>query len=33
MTGIEPAASGLTARCSDLLSYITLAPAQGLEPR
>lgn len=33
MTGLEPAASALTGRRSHQLSYITLAPAQGFEPR
>jgi hypothetical protein len=33
MTGIEPAASALTGQRSNRLSYITVAPAQGFEPR
>ena len=32
LTGLEPATSGLTARCSNLLSYSPLAPATGIEP-
>jgi hypothetical protein len=32
LTGLEPATSGLTARCSNQLSYSPMAPATGLEP-